>query len=116
MIKREMLKVGARFLNVFNEEVEITSIGSLVVVYNHVRYGREFSTNIDYILEKWTPLPQKPKKLGRLYMCVESHREYEDYQELGDIICNGSGVDLNYWKPITIDENGNVFEVINENQ
>lgn len=61
-------------------------------------------------IKDWEIKKKEPRKLGRLYMAMTDVKDYKK----GDIWIGDLGHRIGIWQPVTIKEDGNVVEILND--
>lgn len=56
---------------------------------------------------------KEPRRVGLLLICIKNYKEDGvEYEKDVTIICGGNSYSKEKWKPVTIDEKGNIIEVV----
>jgi hypothetical protein len=104
------LEVGKKYINANGFETKVLYIGN-----NHIMCSvkdTEYLYNKNKALRNWKEMPKEPNKLGQLYMCIKENKELIGSRFYGDIFVSEDFYfyEGDNFKPITINEFGEVFE------
>lgn len=111
MIYRKDLEVGQSYEGTNGSTRRISYIGKDNVVYTD-QEGNEHTWAIDTFMAMSKPLSKEPRRLGRLYMCAKENTDLGDRYIYGDIFVSQDFQAGHNFKPVTMDNEGNIFEVI----